>query len=177
MVIEQLIFCSKKTKTFTQAAYRHTTIKPHQMNRRPRVKCFILKKRHTYTGNGKTYMLMNPEFIPARLYFSRDFQIRSINKCISTTSFIRFASIKGNISGILNIICINLYCTYHKNVCFCFFVQILFYTLLTFSNDFNKFWDVTSSVLVARSDIVLKETFLCFRRQYFLQEILNCISR
>ena len=73
----------------------------------------------------------------------------------STSLFIRFASLEGNISCILNSVCINLYITCHKMSCF-FFLRILFYGL---SNDVKKFCDVTSSTLIARRDSVLKEIF------------------
>ena len=66
---------------------------------------------------------------------------------ISMTLFIRFASLQGNISCILNPMCISVYIyTYHKK-CFC--LQILFYIPLTFSNDINKFYDMSLSTLVA----------------------------
>ena len=84
-----------------------------------------------------------------------------INKRVHSTSLFRiFASLEGNISCILNSVCINLYITYHRNdlffFSFFFLSQTLFYA---FSIDVNKFSDVTSSTLIKRRDSVLKEMF------------------
>ena len=65
--------------------------------------------------------------------------------------FIRFVSLEGNISFILNLVCINLHIAYHKVI---FFLWILCYAL---SNDVNKFCKVKSSKLVVLRDRVLKE--------------------
>ena len=52
-----------------------------------------------------------------------------------------------------------------------FFLQILFNTLLTFSNDINKFCDVMSSTLKARRESILNERLFAlegtmFRKSY-----------
>ena len=78
-------------------------------------------------------------------------------------------------SCILNSRCINFCITYHKNDFF--FLQILFYTLLTISNDINKVFNIMSSTLITWRDSILKEIFLS--RNYkllILQKLLQIVS-
>ena len=58
---------------------------------------------------------MHPEFKIEEIFPER--VANPINKRVlySTSLFIRFASIEGNVSCVLSLVCINLYITYHKN--------------------------------------------------------------
>ena len=79
--------------------------------------------------------------------------------------FIKFASLEGSISCILNSLCINLYVTFHKND---FFLRILFNA---YSNDISKFCNITYATLVGQLDNVLKEIFPTENyKLYFPQE-------
>ena len=84
---------------------------------------------------------------------------------------IRFARLEGNISCILNSVCINSYITYHEMI---FFLRILFYNL---SNDVNILRHYVIHTRRARRDSVLKETFPPGNyKLYFLQKLLKIAS-
>ena len=59
---------------------------------------------------------------------------------------------------------INLYITIVKLIFF-----LLFNTLLTFSDNISKFYNIWSSTLATQHGSILKEIFICSRRKYFLQ--------
>ena len=115
--------------------------------------------------------LMHPEFKIQEVFPERF--ANPINKRLSV--FIRFASLEGNISCVLNSKCINFHILHI--IKWFLFLQSLFYTVLAFSNDIIKFCDVRSSTFVGRRDGGLREIFLCSWRKYFLLGIINYISR
>ena len=88
----------------------------------------------------------------------------------SKSLFIRFASLEGNISCILNSVCINIYYMSKK----WFLLQILFFAL---SNNAKKFSDFTSSTLIARRASILKKIFpLGNNKLYLPQKLLKIAS-
>ena len=91
---------------------------------------------------------------------------------------ISFASLKGNISCIL-IQAVLTYILHIIKMLLFLFLQILFYTIVTFSNDINKFCNITSFTLIAQCDSVLKEIYLCSKRKYFFLRNISyaCISQ
>ena len=111
--------------------------------------------------------LMHPEFKIQEIFPKRF--ANAINKPVhSKCLFIRFVNLEGNISCILNPVCINLYITYHKNDVF---LHILFQAL---SNKVNKFCKVTSSTLTVPCDSIQKEIFPTGNYKfYFPQKLLK----
>ena len=109
---------------------------------------------------------MHPEFKIQEIFPERF--ANPINKQVHYTLSlfnVRFSSLEGNISSVLNPMCINLYITYHKNN---FYLQTLLYSFEVFKQCF-----ITSSTSIMRRDSNLNQIFLCYRRKYFLQGIIN----